>query len=428
MAYQELVKNFGNVRAYMREFAVYGLRSRDEYTGKSGRTYDDSRRRIESWLGEHLISRRSAEGKTVSLAIDTRIPWEDPLFKAWKSASFTDGDITLHFHLLDLLHTPMTLKQLLDAMDRRMETFPQASLPDESTLRKKLREYEKLGLVRSETVGKGKCWSRVPDVPMDGWEDALAYFSEIVPCGVVGSYILDRQATGQRVFSFKHHYITHTLDSGILLHLFGCMREGREAILTVTGRPSGNKSGAIPGEDGAVVMRTVPLRIYISAQSGRQYCMAWHRSRKRMVACRMDGILSVESGDVAEDFAFLREKLNRVANHMWGVSCGSGNRMQLDTVSFTVEAAAEEEYIFGRLEREKRCGTVERIDKNHARFTAQVWDSNEMFPWIRSFLCRITEIHFSSETLEKRFLQDVEDMFGLYGLYGKKVGRFDTVS
>ena len=59
MAYQELIKNFAGIRDYMREFVVYGFKSREEYTGKSGRTYDDSRRRIESWLGEHIHVQRT---------------------------------------------------------------------------------------------------------------------------------------------------------------------------------------------------------------------------------------------------------------------------------------------------------------------------------------------------------------------------------
>lgn len=51
MAYNELVKNFNRIRDYMREFYIYGFKSRDEYTKKSARSYDDERRRLESWLG-----------------------------------------------------------------------------------------------------------------------------------------------------------------------------------------------------------------------------------------------------------------------------------------------------------------------------------------------------------------------------------------
>ena len=46
-AYHELVKNFEKVRAYMREFYVYGFKSRTEYDARSARSYDNERRRLE---------------------------------------------------------------------------------------------------------------------------------------------------------------------------------------------------------------------------------------------------------------------------------------------------------------------------------------------------------------------------------------------
>lgn len=51
MAYSELIKNFDRIRDYMRQFYVYGFRSRNAYDKKSARSYDNGRRRIESWLG-----------------------------------------------------------------------------------------------------------------------------------------------------------------------------------------------------------------------------------------------------------------------------------------------------------------------------------------------------------------------------------------
>lgn len=52
MAYSELIKNFDRIRDYMRQFYVYGFKSRTEYDKKSTRSYDNERRRIESWLGQ----------------------------------------------------------------------------------------------------------------------------------------------------------------------------------------------------------------------------------------------------------------------------------------------------------------------------------------------------------------------------------------
>ena len=55
MAYSELVKSFERIRSYMREFYVYGFKSREEYSIKSARSYDNERRRIESWIGDFMI-------------------------------------------------------------------------------------------------------------------------------------------------------------------------------------------------------------------------------------------------------------------------------------------------------------------------------------------------------------------------------------
>lgn len=53
-----------------------------------------------------------------------------------------------------------------------------------------------------------------------------------------------------------------------------------------------------------------------------------------------------------------------------------------------------------RLEREKRRGIVEQVDEHHYRFTAEVFDTVEMLPWIRTFICRITKMNFSNRTAE----------------------------
>lgn len=64
MAYSELIKNFDNIRGYMRDFFLYGFKTREEYDRKSARSYDNERRRIQSYLG-HLISfRQTPSGKT----------------------------------------------------------------------------------------------------------------------------------------------------------------------------------------------------------------------------------------------------------------------------------------------------------------------------------------------------------------------------
>ena len=94
MAYSELIKNFQRIRDYMRQFYVYGFKSRTEYDKKSARSYDNERRRMESWLGQFMRFRQTPEGKTVFLSVDSRSIHGNPLYQAFKARSFTAGDVT----------------------------------------------------------------------------------------------------------------------------------------------------------------------------------------------------------------------------------------------------------------------------------------------------------------------------------------------
>lgn len=87
-------------------------------------------------------------------------------------------------------------------------------------------------------------------------------------------------------------------------------------------------------------------------------------------------------------------------------------------MEFDVQVADGEAYIVRRLEREKRCGRVEKLDAHSYRFSADVFDTNEMLPWIRSFLSRITSMRFSNRTAENTFKADLQAMYDLYGIGG----------
>lgn len=163
MAYSELIKNFNRIREYMREFYVYGFKSRDEYTKKSARSYDDERRRLESWLGDAMRFRQTPEGKSVFISIDSRVSRHNPLYAAWKTKSFTDGDITLHFILFDILHdheTALSLAEIMEQIDMYLQNFHEPRVFDESTVRKKLKEYIVEGILAAEKHGKTVCYRR----------------------------------------------------------------------------------------------------------------------------------------------------------------------------------------------------------------------------------------------------------------------------
>ena len=411
-SYSELIKNFEKIRAYMRDFYVYGFKSRDDYQKKSARSYDDERRRLESWLGDHMSFVRTPEGQNVFISIDSRTIRHNPLYNAWKAKSFTDGDITLHFILFDILHDPdvkRTIAELMEEMDTKyLSGFETPMMFDESTVRKKLKEYCEAGIVVSEKEGRKVSYRRADSTNISDLNDVLHYFSEAAPCGVIGSYILDREDTDTDAFTFKHHYITGAIDSGVLASLFTAMREKRAVTVTNMSRRKD-----IPRRN-----RVVPLRIFISAQSGRQHLFVYMPDFNSFNSLRIDYLSNVKLEEPTPRFDELRAELDRMQNKMWGVSVKRnkwGNE-HLEHVEFTIKVEDNEEYIAKRLEREKRIGTVEKLDEHTYRFSADVYDTSEMIPWIRTFICRIDKMNFSNRTIENQFKKDLEAMYRMYGI------------
>ena len=301
MAYSELLKSFHRIRPYMRSFYVYGFRHRQEFDAKSARSYDNERRRGESWMGDYMKFGQDEDGKRVFLSVDSRSVSYNPLYRAFKAKSFTDLDITLHFLLLDLLDEEdgLTLSGIQDALEEYLAEFDTAQLPDESSLRKKLSEYEKIGLVRKEKHGKQVLYYLV-SVPnsLATWTDAAEFFSGAAPLGVVGSYLLDKLENQPEHFRFKHHYILNALDSEVLYALFLAMGENR----LVTIRQSTHS------------YELLPLKIYISTQTGRQYVQGQSEGRFRFF--RLDLIDSVKPGEPAD--ARPTDRLQAFQSKVWG--------------------------------------------------------------------------------------------------------------
>lgn len=408
MAYSELIKSFERIRDYMREFYVYGFKSREEYDAKSARSYDNERRRVESWLGDYMSFRQDAAGKNVFLSVDSRQIPRNPLHKAFKARSFTAKDVTLHFYILDILADggALPFREIVDRIhDEYLSQFSGAFSLDESTVRKKLKEYETLGLLSAEKNGREVFYRRTDcrEFDLGSWLDALAFFSEEDPLGVIGSFLTDKLDGSSDVFRFKHHYILHALDSDILCRLLQAMDEQRAVELTVKSPRSSRD-----------YQRTVcPLKIYVSTQSGRQYLLGYYYRGKHMAFFRLDAIKRVAVGRVEESYSDYIERQARFDQHLWGVSAGSGR--SLDHIEMTVYFGPGEEFIVQRLEREKRHGAVEVLDEHTCRFTADIYDASEMLPWLRTFIGRIVELRCSNPLVTDTFYKDLKRMEALYG-------------
>jgi len=402
--YSELIKSFERVRDYMREFYVYGFKSRDEYVKRSARSYDDEKRRLQSWLGEYMGFARNADGKNVFLSIDSRVTYHNPLFRAFRTKSFTDFDITFHFLLLEILAEGEGLcaSEIAERMDVLLAEISDGDTPDLSTLRKKLKEYAGLGVLKTKKIGNKVCYSLSEAPDLSGVRDMLDFFTEVAPLGVLGSFLLDRAGEESSVFSFKHHYITSALDSEVLAALLVAMSEKISVTAINRGRRGTRDK----------TFNLVPLRIFVSVQNGRQHLLAFVPETGRISSFRLDYLSEVKAGEPYPDFDALRARLDLLQKNMWGVNCLSGS---LERVEFTVRVAPNESYIVSRLQREKRCGRVEPVAEGLYRFSAELYDLREIFPWIRTFISRIVDISMSNKAEERLFKRELAAMREMYG-------------
>ena len=406
MPYSELIKNFSGIRDYMRDFYIYGFKRRGEYNAKSARSYDNERRRIESWLGGHMSFRQDCNGKNVYISIDSRGITRNPLYKAFKARSFTARDIMLHFFILDALYegSAYTTSEITDKLEREyLSEFEEPTALDESTVRLKLREYETLGLLFSQKKGKQRYYGiNLDNVCLTKWEDALAFYSEEDPLGVVGSFLLDKLEKAPELFQFKHHFILHALESEILYELLRAIDEKRRVEIDIFNPRRGKPS----------THTLVPLKILVSTQGGRRYLLAYAPAALHMKLFRLDTIRSVIPRDTDKEYIMRQKQAAKFMKNLWGVS--SGDDASLDHIEMTIRVDPGEDHIPARLEREKRCGIVEAIGKGLYRFTADVYDAGEMLPWFRTFIGRIVSLECSNISVRQIFLSDLQAMENLY--------------
>lgn len=408
MAYSELIKNFDRIRDYMRQFYVYGFKSRTEYDKKSARSYDNERRRLESWLGDFMRFRQTSDGKNVFMSVDSRSIPGNPFYNAFKAKSFTAGDVTFHFYILDLLKNDeeYTVQDILNLLgDKYLCHFESDWQPDISTIRKKLKEYVSLGILKAEKRGRELHYSRAKDnVDLGAWTDTIAFFSEADPLGVIGSTLLDKLNTSPDYYQFKHHYMLHALDSQILLQILTAIGERMTINLTnASQRRSGNQ----------VVHTVCPLKIFISTQGGRQYLLCYHYRFKKLMFFRLDYIQKVDATVVEKKYDKYMGFCEKFQSHLWGTSIGIG--FNIDHLEMTLHFDDDEQHIPRRLEREKRNGRVEVVDQNTCKYIVDAYDASELMPWLRTFIGRIEKLECSDKKVVDRFYEDLDQMYSLYG-------------
>lgn len=405
--FQELIKSFPKTRDYVRDFFVYGFKNRNEFKGKSPRTYDNERRRLESWFAPYVRKDHAANGSNISLAIDSNLLDTNPLFQVWKTKSFTDNDIVLHFLVTDLLSdgTKMSAEEITDRLLSEYEAFF-----DVQTVRRKCNSYYKEGLLNKEKKGKTVVFS-LDNAPVRWLKanqnilDAVSFYQMAESFGMAGNHLLEHLDSQNRTFRVKHSFFVHTLEDEILFSILNAMNEKMSVALETRSSKNGMENTA----------HCVPLQIFASTRSGRRFLCGYVIKSRRFSCYRLDTVKRVTPLEKAGDYDMLLGKLNANREKLWGVSFQGKSRNHLDRLTMTLKITEpSEHYIVDRIQREGRGGTVTKIKENIYQYETEVFDCNEMLPWIRTFTGRILSLKCTDELVEKRFYQDLQTMYGMY--------------
>ncbi len=404
--FSELIKNFNKIRDFMRDFYIYGFKTRDNFSVKSARTYDNEKRRCESYLKEAMKWTYSGGSKVSFVSADCGKIQVNPLFSAWKSKSFTTNDIMLHFYILDALHSSdKSSEELTEEISiKSSKTF------DLQTVRGKCNEYVDLGLLSKEKKGKAFRYKLSEDIIKFDEElfDAIKFFQSDT-LGVIGNYILDNFDCVNDLFLFKHHYIAHTLEDGILYDILTAMREHKKIEIIILGSKSGK----------AVKNRVIPIKILCSFWSGRRYICAYLPAAHRFSTYRIDAIKSVAALEFVENYTKIQDALSHNIDKVWGVSFEGDTRNEKGFSVVLQIDENNEQYLINRINKEGRGGVLKRIGENTFKFTKEVFDANEAMPWVKTFIGRILSFK-STDLLEKKLDTDIRRMAKMYGIVGKE--------
>ena len=457
--FQELIKSFGKSRDYVRDFFVYGFKSRQDFTSdkKSARTYDDERRRITSWLGKYVEEETAeSEGgrvKNISLQMDSNLLDENPLFAVWKTKSFTDNDVMLHFCIFDILfeqETSLTANEIADIL-----STDYALAVDTQMVRRKLNEYVKEGLIETEKQGKSLLYKRSfsyrelnddydSNQSIVGLTDAVALMQMDSPFGFVGSTILDSIDSQNDLFRVKHSFPSFTLEDEVLIQILEAKKDFHNLQFEV----KSNRNEKVQ------IIYGVPLKILISIRTGRRFVCICQKLRNkgedkiryRFVTLRLDQIKKViklkgvsdaekeltneknikeiddktDISDLEKDDVYKNLETN--IDYVWGVSF-SGNKTKLKLMLSIDEKY--EDFIIQRLVREGKNGIITKIGENLFCYEKIVFDAREMFPWLRTFIGRLVDLRFifldgelnevgENRKLRNDFLKDIRDMEWMY--------------
>lgn len=406
MAYTESVKDLERLREILLNFYVDGSKTKEEYLASF---YRGACVVIENALSENVITLGKGAKSRKTISIDARLCQINPLYKLFFLKSYNKNDISLHFHIIDILSDgkKKRLSEIKDILTQRYYNFYEDSEENISendyfkdTVRNKLNEMVSLGIVDSDPVGnRFEYYLSNDDILIGGLEDAVSFFSSSYVAGVIGEVIKEEYFEGSEneIFTYKHNYLNKILDADALCVVLSAAKDSRRVKFDYDTRSQ---------RVDTYHFSAFPIKVYSSVSEGRQYLFSYNYSNNHYTFFRLDKIHNVEIGevdDMAESHrAFYKENSQKI----WGASIS--NDWSTEHVEFVLSITEDEKYVLSRLLREKRNCTVTDLGDSKYLVSTDVINPKGMLPWIRTFYGRLEAFSSSDKSLEKDVKEDIK--------------------
>lgn len=395
------ISSFDIIRKLVRNLYLEGFNNylETEDLGKSSRAFINNLNSIRNFLDERFMSSKTNTKKKSNpvISFDTREETENPLFALWKTSNSIVSNLSFDFAIMDILEDypdginwfSLTSDSDSNKHDNLLSNYVSKGI-DKKSVKVKLEKLADAGIIKFAENGKKIQKADTKNIKellsSKEVKQAIQFASETCPLGVIGSFILDnlKSLNSEPLntpIHYKHHYIFNSIDYEIMYILL-------EAI---------SNKNFVEIESERFGLRTiVPLKIFISTQTGRTYIIFWDTIKNHYFSENLELILSAKPTEICSDYNNFKNKLSEIEPHLWGVSFKPENTTELEHVRFVIEYPTLEEkrYIPARIKREAIIGNVKELDDSHSEFNADLIDSNEIIPWLCSFFGRITAIDF----------------------------------
>ncbi len=352
---------------------------------------------VNSYMGEQVDFSANEKGEYIYKTIDSRDLPKSHLMQLWRMKKIDEFDFNVHFYIMDILHNDeKTAEEVYDISSGYAREFDPDYVIDKERFYKKIETYVEDGLLVKREENGVNYYTMAPCAKIPSPE-LLRFFAEIAPCGTVGYTIEYKRQFVKSFFQFKHHFTALAFNDGVLLNIFEAISKRITVVPILFDEGKTNE--------------IVPLKVLSCSHAGRDRVACYDLVTKEFKSIRIDEIKELETGKNYDEYDARYDELEKMRENVWILKLSE----KTEHVMFELEFEPAEDYVLLRLNREKRFGKITKLSEGMVRFEADVTDTYEILPWIRTFMGWITKIELSNKEVLKVFKDDLKTLNEMYG-------------